>query len=269
MLVIDDFNELVGLETLFRRLGFDVLSLSRESLVPESVLGFPPDLAIATGRGRHVDGFALAPKHRYGTSAPKLVVLLPQSTSERESLAREQLLQDGKADAVIETPFDPKIALTVVAKLLGLQAEPLWDKYSKIVTARLFEPEELKIIKHPGPAPEPIIHVTSNNTETQAEKGAFGHQPEDIPVYVKEPTARELRYKKFIEEQMQEELPPMMNQDVLRDARARLIEQEKNESPEEAEKMAQLNREKREFVRAMIATAIAKEGEDPQGSNEP
>ena len=47
--VIDEFNELVGLETLFRRLGFDVLSLGREATVQEAILGFPPDLINALG----------------------------------------------------------------------------------------------------------------------------------------------------------------------------------------------------------------------------
>ena len=49
MLVIDDFNEMVGLETLFRRLGFDVLSFGREMAVAEGILGFPPDLVVAVG----------------------------------------------------------------------------------------------------------------------------------------------------------------------------------------------------------------------------
>jgi hypothetical protein len=249
LLVIDDFNELVGLETLFRRLGFDVLSIGRESLVAETVLGFPPDLAIATGRGRNVDGLNLAPKLRFGSTQPKLVVLLPNRGDDK--LSQDPGLLYADVDAVIETPFEPRSALKVVSRLLGLPSEPLLEKYSKIVSARLFEPDELKIIKHQE-ASLPLIHVTGTG---ESDKTVKPGTLEEASSLIKPVSARERRYQKFLEQEMAEELPPMLDVNQMRDARLALEEAEKNLSIEEEQKVAKHNREKREFVRAMIETA--------------
>lgn len=238
MLVIDDFNELVGLETLFRRLGFDVLSLGRESLVPEAILGFPADLTIATGQGRHVDGLHLAPKLRYGNSQSKLVVLLPLRDAEHGA---HPGLSYADVDAVIETPFEPRAALRVVAVLLNLAAEPLLEKYTKIVGARLFEPQELKIIKNPVAPSTNIIHVTTAEDVARP----VVHVPPPL-------SAREARYAKFLDDKAEEELPPLASHETMRDARKKLEEQEAKASIEEAQKIAKLAREKREFVRAML-----------------
>ncbi|CAN5688424.1 hypothetical protein BH10BDE1_BH10BDE1_01020 [soil metagenome] len=250
MLVIDDFNELVGLETLFRRLGFDVLSLGRESLVEEAVLGFPPDLAVATGLGRHVNGLTLAPKLRFGTSQPKLVVLMTYRDPEAGT---HPALLDADVDAIIETPFDPRAALRVVARLLQLDAEPILDKYTKIVTARLFEPMELKIIKHQV-EPLPLIHVTSSEAFRSPKKsGAFDDN--ENPVFKRYESAREARYAKFLDDKAEEVLPPMASGDFLRDAQKKLEASEAKAGIEEVQKAAKLAREKREFVRAMIEAA--------------
>ncbi len=248
-MVIDDFNELVGLETLFRRLGFDVLSIGRESLVAETVLGFPPDLAIATGRGRNVDGLNLGPKLRFGSTQPKLVVLLPNRGDDK--LSQDPGLLYAEVDAVIETPFEPRSALKVVSRLLGLPPEPLLEKYAKIVGARLFEPEELKIIKHQEVA-QPLIHVTSHAEKERPVRPLPEIELNDIE---KPLTARERRYLKFLETEVAEELPPMADVNLMRDARLALEERDRNLSIEEEQKVAKHNRDKREFVRAMIETA--------------
>lgn len=240
LLVIDDFNELVELETLFRRLGFDVLSLGREMHVPEALLGFPPDLVVATGRGRHVDGLKLAPKLHYGGSQrPKLVVLL-KAAKEAGAVATDRDLSYADVDAVIETPFEPRGALKVVAHLLGLASEPLLEKYAKIVSARLFEPEQVRIIKHQMPS-VPLIHVTAT------EEAARPVKPAKPP-----PSMREARYAKFLDDKAEEELPPLASADVMRESRKKLESFEAGASIEEAQRAAILAREKREFVRAML-----------------
>lgn len=248
LLVIDDFNELVGLETLFRRLGFDVLSIGRESLVAETVLGFPPDLTIATGRGRNVDGLNLAPKLRFGSTQPKLVVLLPNRGDEK--LSQDPGLLYADVDAVIETPFEPRSALKVVSRLLGLPAGPLLEKYSKIVSARLFEPDELRIIKHQEAAVPPILVAGSGESLKTLRSGS-----DDATSLIKPVSARERRYQKFLEQEMKDDLPPMLDVNQMRDARLALEAAEKNWTIEEEQKIAKHNREKREFVRAMIETA--------------
>lgn len=244
LLVIDDFNELVGMESLFRRLGFDVLSLGREASVSEVVLGFPPDLTVATGRGRHVDGLHLAAKLRAANSRSKLVVLVAAGSL-------SGVLQPD-VDAVIDTPFDPRVALEIVCGLLALDPVPIIEKYEKIVSAQLFEPHGLKIIKHPPPVSEKLTHVTSSG----GSHGSSGKSPAsvlDMEIEFRPmPTAREARYAKFLDDKAEEELPPMANLDSMRDAQKRLQQSESEASMEELQRAAKLTREKREFVRAML-----------------
>ncbi len=261
MLVIDDFNELVGLETLFRRLGFDVLSLGREIHVPEAILGFPPDLVIATGLGRHVDGLSLAPKLRYGTNLqPKLVVLLPY-TDPADEFGAPRDLSFAEVDAVIETPFDLLAALKIVAKLLNMEPEPLLQKYGKIVGARLFAPDELKIIKHQV-APTRMFHITATEPAARPTH-TIPAGPVDangIPIFKRELSARESRYAKFLDDKAEEELPPMASADTMRNSIKKLEESE--ESIEALQKAAKLKREKREFVLAMISASKPDEKSD-------
>lgn len=257
MLVIDQFNELVGLETLFRRLGFDVLSLGRESLVAEAVLGFQADLVIATGRGRNVDGLKLAPKLRHGTSQPKLVVLLPYDSA--RPVGEQPGMSHADVDAVIETPFDPKSALKIVATLLNMPPDPLLEKYTKIVSARLFEPEELRVLKQ-TPAATPLIHITSEGiarpgagtSGTGGHAGPSSSSSDDLQDVAKPMTAREARYAKYLDDKAEEELPPIANADAMKDARKKLEASEAAAPIDEAQKRALLDRERREFVRAMM-----------------
>ena len=269
MLVIDDFNELVGLETLFRRLGFDVLSLGRAAHVPEAILGFPPDLVIATGLGRHVDGLKLAPKLRFGTNQPRLVVLLPYR--DESVLGERPELSYAEVDAIIETPFDPRSALKVVSRLLNLDPEPIMQKYSKILSARLFAPEEMKILKHQVEATR-LIHVTTNEpAERPIVASSLTPPPlvdaNGVPVFKREMSARESRYAKFLDDKAEEELPPMANADAMRDARKKLEAADSSDSIEEVQKAAKLAREKREFVRAMIEASKADVAGDDSGES--
>ncbi len=247
LLVIDDFNELVGLETLFRRLGFDVLSLGREALVADAILGFPPDLVIATGRGRNVDGLKLAAKLRSGVIHPRLVVLLPLGKD--GDFGSDPGLARADVDAVIETPFDPQAALKVVSRLLAIPVEPLLEKLSKIMTARLFESDELKIIKHQDPS--------AANTKVN-ERGA-SHSAETV-------SRREQRFAKFLKEELKGGLPPILNPDTMREARTKIAETEKNASIEDEQSRAKLQREKREFVRAMLETAATRDAGEVEKS---
>ncbi|MBK7890916.1 MAG: hypothetical protein IPJ84_08740 [Bdellovibrionales bacterium] len=65
-------------------------------------------------------------------------------------------------------------------------------------------------------------------------------------------SAREARYKRFLEEQ-DEELPPIADGRVMRDARLKL----QTDSAQEIERLDAIAREKREFVQAMAKLATA------------
>lgn len=253
LLVIDDFNELVGLEKLFRRLGFDVLSLGRDATVGEVVLYFPPDLCIASFKGKNVDGTRLRGKLRKSNSDVKLVVLLPQGMT-----LSETDVQAAEVDAVIETPFDPVSALRLVAKMMRLNVDEIESKYQKIVSAKLFQPDELRIVKSSPDgfskaSPRSIERSGSGEVLTKVSGSVFPLQPDPL-------TKRELKYQEILAHSGPSELPPIADVETLRSGRRQLA----IDSQSEKERLAEIDRLKRQFVKMMVT----REDSNGQGSNE-
>lgn len=141
MLVIDDYNELVALEAFFRRLGFDVFSLGKDVLLSDALLRFPPDLAIASVKGRLVDGVKIASRLKRHAPSPKVALTYhgnvpPALQSEAQTVV----------DALVEIPFNPKQVIRIVARLLSMEAEPLLAKFEKQSSAKFQSDDAMRII---------------------------------------------------------------------------------------------------------------------------
>jgi hypothetical protein len=141
MLVIDDFSEMVGLESFLRRLGFDVLSLAKESLVNDALLSFQPEVVIASFRGRNVDGPRLAQKLKKAMIPPPRIALayagvMPTVPDDIKK----------SIEAMVEIPVEATSAINMLAKLSGLPLQPLLDKYAKVSGAVLTRDEQVVII---------------------------------------------------------------------------------------------------------------------------
>ena len=140
MLVIDEYKDLVALENLLRRVGFDVLSVGKELLVNDALLRFHPELVIATAKGRSVEGPRLALRLRKLSPPPRVVLV----TNGPLALSPELRLV---VDGVIETPIQPEVVLMTIAKVAGTDSEQLLAKYGKITTsAKWAGPESRKVL---------------------------------------------------------------------------------------------------------------------------
>lgn len=235
LLVIDDFNELVGLEKLFRRLGFDVLSLGRDATVGEVVLYFPADLCISSFKGKNVDGARLRGKLRKSNSEVKLVVLLPQGMTLSESDVKSF-----EVDAVIETPFDPVSALRLVGRLMKLNVDELESKYKKIVSARLFQPEELRIVKSGSD--------TSKSQHQQSLSGGSEEPNSQSELAMDSLSDREQKYNQILKGAGIDELPPIADIETMRAGRRQLA----LDSVAEKSRLSEIDRLKRKFVEALV-----------------
>lgn len=132
MLVIDDFNDLLALESFFRRVGFDVLSLGKDSLVADAMLGFVPDFVMMTAKGRVVDGSKLAIRLKNLPSPPVVAAIYPAGQP-------PVLTQDAEAaiDALVEIPFHPKMLLGLLADRTGIDKRALIEKFERLRAAKL------------------------------------------------------------------------------------------------------------------------------------
>ncbi len=222
LLVIDEFTELEAMESLMKRLGFDVMAIGKELLVPDALLRFQPDLVMATFKGRSVDGPRLAAKFKAvkaGTPAPR-VVLIWSSSMPSPQLTPEV---EGAIDALVEAPLHPVGVIRVLARLLNVAEEPLIKKFERIgATFRWPEPksvqkEDWDPVKKPGQAATIV-------------------------------TDRSARYREFLrthDEPVDNVLPREKTYGEIRKLRA-------SESTEEKDDINRINAEKRAFAETLF-----------------
>ena len=130
MLVVDDYNEMTFLETFLKKLGFDVLGLSKDTGVTERLLGFPAEVMLMSARGKMVDGIQLMKKVKKSNPSVKLVLLHPQQ-------APPQLtdVERFRLDGLVELPTDPTKLIHLLARLGRMDADVLLEKYAKLSQA--------------------------------------------------------------------------------------------------------------------------------------
>ena len=126
-MTVEDYNELVFVETILRKVGFDVLSLQNDSAVSEKLLEFRPELVLASMRGRRVNGVKIGARLRRARGLPKLILFFsgsPGPTAEE--------LKQASPDAVLSSPIQPKELIRAVAEQLQMDVAALAERYEKL-----------------------------------------------------------------------------------------------------------------------------------------
>lgn len=247
MLVIDDFNELIGFEAFFRRLGFDVLSLGKDLLVADAILGFVPDLVIATARGRAVDGMKLAAKLRRNPSPPRVALVFPSGQS--IVLAPET---QAVVDALIEIPSEPKSILRIVGQLVGLDPDGLIEKFERLGFTKANTNETMRIFGE-AKAGEPGESVTGGAPTTQ--ETTLDWDPTRTPGQAASArSARSDRYDRFLAEHDEDTSHVLPRQQV-----ASAMKKLKEDSEPEKTELERIDEDKRNFARALF-----EEGKKPK-----
>jgi hypothetical protein len=177
LLVYEDFNELTLTESYLKKVGFDVVGISNELLVSDQLLAFHPDIVVAHGKNGKVSSFSVGQKlkenHKY---IGKAVIVVPAGVRPMPSDILAM-----KADALMEPPVHPQKLLQVLARLGGVPAEPLLEKFHK---ARMSDPELQRLVPISSPSP-----LEAKSEDQPASAKIF------IPI---QDTARAQKYSKMI-----------------------------------------------------------------------
>lgn len=240
MLVIDEFSEMVGLESFLRRLGFDVLSLGKEMLVTDALLSFQPEVVIASFKGRNVDGLRLALRLKKTMIPPPRVALA-------YSGPRPQIPQESQrlVEALIEIPVEPQSVIQMLSKLSGLPAEPLLEKYAKVSAAVLTRDEKAVLItdqaaKAAKAASPGMVSggVSTKEWDPQTMRGQAANVR----------TERSNRYDAYLETHSEEKVEKVLPHDKAAKAMAKL----KKDSEAEKDTLDQIHAEKQAFAKALF-----------------
>lgn len=121
---MDDYNELIFVQSLLQKTGFNVDGTRGERGFTATFLRFNPDVVLFSMK-THGFGLKLLKqvKQRPGT-----IVLVPKVVIDK----LDQMRELAEADIVLETPARPTDLLTNLADLGALSAEPILEKYHKI-----------------------------------------------------------------------------------------------------------------------------------------
>ena len=242
MLVIDEFSEMVGLESFLRRLGFDVLSLGKEMLVTDALLSFQPEIVIASFRGRNVEGLRLAQRLKKTMVPPPRVVLA-------YSGARPQIPQESQrtVEALLEIPVEPQTAIQMLAKLSGLAPEPILEKYAKVSSAVLTRDEKAVLITDQAPrATKGASGVAVTGGSTNESKG---WDPKSAPGQASTARSeRSSRYDQYLAAHDTERTDKVLPHDKAAKAMAKL----KKDSESEKDRLDRIEAEKQAFAKALF-----------------
>lgn len=127
LLVIDDYGEMVYLQILLKKLGFDVDSAQSQRAFTTKQLGFNPQIIIATADGRRVNGIEIAEGLRRRQGFPKVILLLPSGMDRGIDVANLF-----NVDGTVESPVNVQRLLELISSVAGIESHILMDKYIKM-----------------------------------------------------------------------------------------------------------------------------------------
>ena len=223
MLVIDDYSELVFVENLLKRMGFDVLSLNRDTTFSESILSFFPELLIATLKGRHVEGLRIGLLLKKKNPNSKVVMLAPSANELK-------LPPEARVDALMEVPVEALSLLKEIARLLKMNEAQLIEKFEKVGKARNFSREgDIKVVK-------------------DEEAGSGNRMIKGGPAPAKPLSPREKRYEEFLAKMEQSSTAQVLPHVEI----AKRAQEARDADKDNAELENKLTEQKRAFVKALM-----------------
>lgn len=156
---MDDYSELVYMETLFKKMGFDAQGVQTARAFEDTVLAMNPEVCIMTARGKRVHGLDVAENLTRKRGMPKIIMFAPRGLIEK-------LRSDNVpfVDAWVETPPMVQVLLSTLATATGMDPVPLLDKYKKI---RMQMPE----VQGYKPSPDPEAEETADEAAEDRKMG--------------------------------------------------------------------------------------------------
>lgn len=127
LLINEDFNEQLFLDTFLKKIGFDTLALRSEVSLLDTLLGFKPNVVIATGDGPKVKGLRIAEKLKKRGSKAVLMLLFPPHRARDE-----KAMAAFKDFTIIETPVNPRLLIGLLCDALGLNKDVIMQKFERL-----------------------------------------------------------------------------------------------------------------------------------------
>lgn len=240
-LFMEDPVELAAFEGLLRKLGLDVMAVSRAARAVEVAVASGASLAILPGRGRPgrgetVDGEAMARSLRQIGFRGAIAV-----TWQHDESVPSDALADAGIDGVIAHPVEPLPAISTIAELLGQDPAKFVRLYEKLQSSRVSSPTGATAMSGG------LVHVKG-----ASEKAVLKHVRSSVAPESSSPReARAVRNDRFLASVSGDEPGPIASREKRLAAEAELRE----DSLAGKAALDQLDASKRDFTKALFEVA--------------
>lgn len=162
LLVIEDFNELIYVQTVLKKVGFDIEGVSQARKFEELLLGFNPQSIIMTAKGAKINGLQISSKIKRSNGMP-YVILLKNSTTQ---IAEDELKGSG-VDLIVDTPVNVSKLLIGLSSLHGLEEAALLAKLSKLQSGPQSDISKSRSLNPSTDRKEDVISVKGDSIQDE------------------------------------------------------------------------------------------------------
>lgn len=221
LMVLEDYGELMFLQTVLKKIGFDVDAIQNPRLFTDSLLAMNPEVLVMTAYGKRVRGFDLTKTVKQNRGTPKIILIRTPGVPQDD---------DPKIGHWLDSPVGALNLLNAIGDLCGLDKGVLADKFQKL---RIHEAtaDEARILRM-----DEVEAPAAELKKAEQPSGNFGQ----IQKSTMSKEERRERYKKFIDEERPEHIGFSVKQvqDQVKSLR----------KDETSENLADLERERKAFV---------------------
>jgi len=183
LMVLEDYGELMFLQTVLKKIGFDVDSTQNPRKFSDSLLTMNPDVLVMTALGKRIRGVDLVPQVKKNRGIPKIILI-------RNGAVSKEVYKELDIEAWIDSPVGAPDLLDKIAELSGLNKQLLQDKLLKLRINEDAGDDHARILKMaPAVGPEETL------AKSDKPAGNFGV----LKASSISETDRQSRYKKIIE----------------------------------------------------------------------
>lgn len=224
-MVLEDYGELMFLQTVLKKIGFDVDGIQNPRIFSDSVLTMNPDVVVMTAHGKRVKGLDLSRGLRRVRGLPHTVLI---------RAAGSAVEADHSVAGWLESPVTAANLLDMIADVAGLNKQVLQEKLSKF-SLKEIEEEKIRTLKTNMP-PEAVMEKVAGHG------GNFGGGATESTLKSSTMPANERqdRYAKFLKE-----APPKEHGFAVKEVAEQVRNLRKLEATTD---LADLERERKAFV---------------------
>lgn len=139
LLVLEDYGEMLFLQTLLKKMGFDVDGMQNPRGLNDHIISMNPDILVMTAFGKRVNGFELAGGLKRSRGIPK--VLLMHSMGMRTPPSPH-------VEGWIVSPTTAMDFLRMISSIGGVDLKQVEEKYHKLTFNAPVEGIERELIDH-------------------------------------------------------------------------------------------------------------------------